>query len=788
MTAGRVSTAGFLLTMGLGFLTVDVVAGQTASAPPSAFGLSRTELVFGLGPAGNDLVVTPPQRVFLELRGDQPLAWTAAADRPWLDVQPASGKLPARLTISVRPSALAGDRRDDEGHVVVTVDNGGTVSQAAIRVALRVVPERHPPIGSLDAPADRAIVEGRTRLFGWALHDIGLSRIAICRDRIPRAPSDDACGAGLTYLGEAAIYYFARPDVAAAMQAMPLHDRSGWTYGLDADALPKGGGGTFRIHAVATAIDGSRSVIGTRTITVLPEPAAATLSPRVRTIITILLVGLAVHVLLGWLCLPRLSAATPVSTTAGAPASWLEVLGIASLVTLSLAMSVPAMRTSLTYDELYLASVYAVGVPVWTAALKANTFIHIAYALAAAVTVRIVGASEFALRLPAAVLGAASVYALWRYTRSLIGPRTALVSALVLALLPFHAHWSRMAKGYTGLSFATLLALHGFRTVIRDRSGRHAVEHATGLVLGMYFHLYAVWVFLVQYAAFAVLSVGAAVRKDARSPLTRRSGQLLWWSFLGAAAVTVGLYAPVAHGLLQALAYFGEQVSVPRGLVQDIFTEFSGSGWIVSRVAIAALLALGAANLWRRSRLDALQLFAMIVIPVAVVMWIVRPMASGARYFGYWVPVFALLIAGGLSLVAAWPSSGGRSWWRRIPGPAIAVCLLVLLAADWVRQDATAGPRDGYGERLAMLNDLPRAPVAAIGADSEMFQYYVHQPMSVFVSADQLEQALLNQPLLRVAYHDVTWNSPEQQRMGALLQRRCPVTDHGVVRIYVCGG
>ena len=87
-----------------------------------------------------------------------------------------------------------------------------------------------------------------------------------------------------------------------------------------------------------------------------------------------------------------------------------------------------------------------------------------------------------------------------------------------------------------------------------------------------------------------------------------------------------------------------------------------------------------------------------------------------------------------------------------------------------------------------MLNDPPQPPVFVIGADAEMFRYYVRQPLTVVRSPEQLDYALLNLPRFRVAYHDVEWNDPAQRQMDALLRRRCPATNHGVVRIYECGG
>jgi hypothetical protein len=764
-------------------------AAQASPATGAVFALDRQELIFGTLVAGRQPgVTTPPQRLFVEALGQPSLPWTAVADRSWLEVQPARGKIPARLTIGVRPSAMADPLRDDEGHVVVTVDHGGVSSQQTIRVGLRVLREPRPPVGSFDSPGDGTVVTGVVRLFGWALHDVGLSGVAICRDHVARSPRSDVCG-DLTPIGDAEVYYNARPDVALVVRTQPFRERSGWTYVLDPRSLGKGARGGVRVFAVARGIDGSRSVIGVRTMTVVPDQDSwFRLSPRTWRILGVLCAGLVLHWLLRWFCLTRLPDAAVAAAGAEPPITLLELAGIGSIVALSFAMNLRALTSSLTYDELYTASHYAVGVPLWTAAFNVSTFTnHIAYSLLAALSVRILGASEFALRFPAAILGALAIVAVWRYARAWAGRGTALAGALIFALLPFHAHWSRMARGYTGMALMTVLAVHGFSTVVRKGSTRAAVEHAGALVLAVYFHLYAGWVFLVQYGLFAVLSLTSAWRRGAGGSLTRRSFRLLWLSFLCAGALVLILYVPVANGFLNALPLFAERASVRGGLFVDVFSAFAGTESIAVRIGIGALVACGAAFLWRRSRLDAVHLAVLLIVPIALVVLILRPRVELERYFGFGSPVFALFLAAGLSSLAGWPAAVGPSTVLRRAGAAIAGVLLILLSVDWIRHDALAGPRGGYGELLETLNDPPRPPVFAIGADSEMFQFYVHRWRGTLQSVQELEQVLLFSPPFRVAYHDVDWDSPEQRQMRAILQPRCKRTDHGTVLIFECG-
>lgn len=65
---------------------------------------------------------------------------------------------------------------------------------------------------------------------------------------------------------------------------------------------------------------------------------------------------------------------------------------------------------------------------------------------------------EFWLRLPSALLGTASVPLLFALTRSIAGPRPALIAALLLAVHPMHLDHSQEVRGYAFLVFFGLAA------------------------------------------------------------------------------------------------------------------------------------------------------------------------------------------------------------------------------------------------------------------------------------------------------------------------------------------
>lgn len=90
--------------------------------------------------------------------------------------------------------------------------------------------------------------------------------------------------------------------------------------------------------------------------------------------------------------------------------------------------------------------------------------------------------SEGWLRLPFAFFGILSIPAIGLLGRSLVGPRAALVAALLLAVSPWHIFWSQNARAYSMVLFFALLAAGGFYDGIQRRSAPTLVV-ALGLTL-----------------------------------------------------------------------------------------------------------------------------------------------------------------------------------------------------------------------------------------------------------------------------------------------------------------
>jgi hypothetical protein len=179
-------------------------------------------------------------------------SWIAASTANWLHIAPdaLSGTGSRTLTVTVDPFFLGDPARSASviiGGQIVRFTQAGFGAQG--------------PFGSVDTPSENATgISGALAVTGWALDDVGVTRVRIFRD-------GDTPGAEQVFIGEATLVEGARPDVEAIFPALPFASRAGWGYQILTNMLPNGGNGVFRIHAYADDVDGHTTLLGSRTIT-----------------------------------------------------------------------------------------------------------------------------------------------------------------------------------------------------------------------------------------------------------------------------------------------------------------------------------------------------------------------------------------------------------------------------------------------------------------------------------------------------------------------------------------
>ena len=253
------------------------VITQNGTGPTVA--LDRTTLFFNAATNGAGFTSqTGTQAVRLTQGAGSPVSWTATSNMPWLLLSTgggaastsASGAGPALINVSVQ--FVAGLSPSQSGTITFNFTNAGN-SAGPISVTLNTIQSgtSAPPFGLFETPASGTTgVAGSIAVTGWALDDLQVSRVTICRDVVgsETVAFDANCNAAKIYIGDAIFVDGARPDVQAANPGVPFNTRAGWGYLMLTNFLPNGGNGPFTLYASAFDADGHATTLGSKAIDV----------------------------------------------------------------------------------------------------------------------------------------------------------------------------------------------------------------------------------------------------------------------------------------------------------------------------------------------------------------------------------------------------------------------------------------------------------------------------------------------------------------------------------------
>ncbi|MBX3462456.1 MAG: glycosyltransferase family 39 protein [Planctomycetes bacterium] len=274
-----------------------------------------------------------------------------------------------------------------------------------------------------------------------------------------------------------------------------------------------------------------------------------------------------------------------------------------------------------------------------------------------------VGADEYSLRLPFALVGILTIPVLALGGRRLVGARAAVLAAWFLALNPWHVYWSQNARGYVLTCFFAVVASNRAMAYAATRRGFDLAAALAAIALGSCSHPTA-------------LLLGAAVLGFV---LLRRVGRLhrraLGWLLVGAVAATVGV--PLA------LAAWSPFQGFLRAKDDPSLLHFLQTTAFFFRPLLLLLAAVGLVFAARRLGRDrALLLGCLAVVPFVLLLAIGGQLAKvTARYAICTLPVLTWLAALACTQVGELATAGAprrwlRRWWFVLPLP-------LLLAADF---------------------------------------------------------------------------------------------------------
>lgn len=232
---------------------------------------------------------------------------------------------------------------------------------------------------------------------------------------------------------------------------------------------------------------------------------------------------------------------------------------------------------------------------------------HLLYSLLAKSTVLTFGESGWSFRLPAAILGIVSIWALFDFGRRVAPRREAMLAAVLLAVSYHHVWFSQNARGYTGLLLGTLLGTTAFLELVSTKrpTWKAILWYGVAMSAAVYIHLTAVLVVAAHFLVWIAL-----VWKR-RHETTRAAALPALWALFVAGTFSLVLYALVLPQLAGTL--FGSTSSQS--------TEWKNPLWLLAEslgglsrgfpggplvlVAGFAIVLGGWVSFWRRSPVSA---------------------------------------------------------------------------------------------------------------------------------------------------------------------------------------
>jgi phosphatidylserine/phosphatidylglycerophosphate/cardiolipin synthase-like enzyme len=242
------------------------------TAPPT-FSLSRLSLNFGVVRSGAQVTSeTPGQTILITQHGGGTMTWSVTSSTPWLRTSTPDGTGSGAFTLSLDNASLPVTGTLDATVAVRSAEASTEPQIVGIHVTQLTAGGTAAPYGSFDTPAtDATNLAGAIPVTGWAIDDVGVSKVEIWRDGVNGEP---VAANGKVFIGNAVFVAGARPDIEGLARDKPLNYRAGWGYLLLTNVLPdiaagkpSGGNGTFTLYAYATDIEGSQTLLGSKRVT-----------------------------------------------------------------------------------------------------------------------------------------------------------------------------------------------------------------------------------------------------------------------------------------------------------------------------------------------------------------------------------------------------------------------------------------------------------------------------------------------------------------------------------------
>lgn len=257
----------------------------------------------------------------------------------------------------------------------------------------------------------------------------------------------------------------------------------------------------------------------------------------------------------------------------------------------------------------------------------------------------LLGQTEFAARLHAALFGTLAILALYRLTQILFDQRTSLMTALLYACYPLHHHYSQEGRPYALCVLLTICTYLAFVHLLQSGKAKHYFYYTAVTVALVYTHHFGVFITLSQTVFVSLLFF---YRRPGAFGLGWKVDRRALIKYLLSVLLSISLYIPWAlAGLDDAVP---ASANLNWGLFWLVIKELGDRSYPLALV-LFALGVCGCLKLRREHRNAQLLLlllwFLLPILLIFIVLWL-RDHFFAIRYVLFTTPALLILVAQGI--------------------------------------------------------------------------------------------------------------------------------------------
>jgi uncharacterized membrane protein len=276
-------------------------------------------------------------------------------------------------------------------------------------------------------------------------------------------------------------------------------------------------------------------------------------------------------------------------------------------------------------------------------------------------SLRLFGESDFALRLPSAMMSVLALAVLgWAGIR-LLGLPTGLLALFLFALSPMGIHYAQEARPYSLLIFFSLISVVALWEALQTHQLRWWLVFALAILLNLY-STYLVIILIGAQVAFVLFWLRSTRHPEWPRDLLCMVGVLSTVLLLFLPELrtlgTVVSQGRTDAGAAQLLSDIIALIPSNIALAIEGFSWFNLYGALIPTVLWSVALAVGTIHDLRQpgDRWPVVYLATLLIMPVLALLMSPRH-TVGARYYTLVLPFYLLLVARGLYVMVGWTTA-----------------------------------------------------------------------------------------------------------------------------------